>query len=106
MRKFGMIATILGTALIGAALIFRSAYSSGTWLWLPGALMIARGIALMIGRRGALGAPAGADDPAPPPGLETARLLDNFEQRFAELKKRDASPAVLSDLYNLGAQLE
>jgi serine/threonine-protein kinase len=40
------------------------------------------------------------------PGTETARLLDNFEQRFAELKGRNASDAVVGDLYALGNQLE
>jgi serine/threonine-protein kinase len=38
--------------------------------------------------------------------LDTARLLDNFEQRFAELKGRKASARVLGDLYSLGTQLE
>jgi serine/threonine-protein kinase len=39
-------------------------------------------------------------------GEDTARLLDNFEQRFAELKGRKPSVTVLSDLYTLGSQLE
>jgi serine/threonine-protein kinase len=39
-------------------------------------------------------------------GIETARLLDNFEQRFAELKGRKPNATVLSDLYTLGTQLE
>jgi serine/threonine-protein kinase len=38
--------------------------------------------------------------------LETARLLDNFEQRFAELKGRKPTATVLGDLYTLGSQLE
>jgi serine/threonine-protein kinase len=37
---------------------------------------------------------------------DTARLLDNFEQRFAELKGRKASDTVVGDLYALGTQLE
>jgi serine/threonine-protein kinase len=37
---------------------------------------------------------------------DTARLLDNFEQRFAELKGRKPNATVLSDLYTLGSQLE
>jgi serine/threonine-protein kinase len=37
---------------------------------------------------------------------DTARLLDNFEQRFAELKGRKPSATVLGDLYALGTQLE
>src|SRR5215475_10876878 len=40
------------------------------------------------------------------PGTDTARLLDNFEQRFAELKARKPSATVLADLYELGVQLE
>jgi serine/threonine-protein kinase len=39
-------------------------------------------------------------------GSDTARLLDNFEQRFAELKGRKPSATVLGDLYTLGNQLE
>jgi serine/threonine-protein kinase len=39
-------------------------------------------------------------------GTDTARLLDNFEQRFAELKGRKPTATVLSDLYTLGNQLE
>ena len=49
-----------------------------------------------------------APAPATPPvaGTETARLLDNFEQRFAELKGRKPTATVLGELYTLGAQLE
>ncbi|HEY0802545.1 MAG TPA: serine/threonine-protein kinase, partial [Steroidobacteraceae bacterium] len=39
-------------------------------------------------------------------GTDTARLLDNFEQRFADLKGRKPSATVLGDLYTLGNQLE
>jgi len=54
------------------------------------------------------GTSADAPSPAPSaiPGTETARLLDNFEQRFAELKGRKPTATVLGDLYTLGAQLE
>jgi serine/threonine-protein kinase len=54
----------------------------------------------------------GTSDDAPSPaatpiaGTETARLLDNFEQRFAELKGRKPSATVLGELYTLGTQLE
>ncbi len=37
---------------------------------------------------------------------DTARLLDNYEQRFAELKGRKPNVTVLQDLYALGNQLE
>jgi predicted Ser/Thr protein kinase len=37
---------------------------------------------------------------------DTARLLDNFEQRFAELKGRKPNATVLGDLYTLANQLE
>jgi serine/threonine-protein kinase len=54
------------------------------------------------------GTSADAPSPAANPvaGTETARLLDNFEQRFAELKGRKPSATVLGELYTLGAQLE
>jgi serine/threonine-protein kinase len=39
-------------------------------------------------------------------GTDTARLLDNFEQRFAELKGRKPNATVLGDLYTLASQLE
>jgi eukaryotic-like serine/threonine-protein kinase len=39
-------------------------------------------------------------------GTDTARLLDNFEQRFAELKGRKPNATVLGDLYTLAGQLE
>ena len=55
-------------------------------------------------------AASAAAAPAPkirtPVGTDTARLLDNFEQRFAELKGRKPNATVLSDLYTLGNQLE
>jgi serine/threonine-protein kinase len=55
-------------------------------------------------------AASNAASPAPkipqPLGTDTARLLDNFEQRFAELKGRKPNATVLSDLYTLGNQLE
>ncbi len=47
--------------------------------------------------------PAEAQRPA---GIETARLLDNFEQRFAELKALRPNDKVLGDLYALADQLE
>ncbi len=57
-------------------------------------------------RLGGTSADAPNPAPSPIPGTETARLLDNFEQRFAELKGRKPTATVLGDLYTLGAQLE
>jgi hypothetical protein len=51
-----------------------------------------------------------SESPSPKPsaitGSDTQRLLDNFEQRFAELKARKPTATVLGDLYTLGSQLE
>ncbi|MFI4891722.1 MAG: serine/threonine-protein kinase [Steroidobacterales bacterium] len=62
------------------------------------------GVLWLLRRSGA------ADLPLPitpkPPGEETSRLLDNFEQRFAELKTRRPDGKVLGDLYALADQLE
>jgi hypothetical protein len=77
-----------------------------TWLWMPGAALLAVGSALYLWSR----AKPAAALPMPPPktavGSDTARLLDNFEQRFAELKGRKPNASVLGDLYTLGNQLE
>jgi hypothetical protein len=51
-------------------------------------------------------APLSAPKRQTPMGTDTGRLLDNFEQRFAELKARKAGNTVLDDLYDLGTQLE
>src|SRR6202012_1979019 len=57
-------------------------------------------------RLGGTSEDAPAPAAAPVAGTETARLLDNFEQRFAELKGRKPTASVLGELYTLGAQLE
>jgi len=57
-------------------------------------------------RLGGTSADVPGPGPSSIPGTETARLLDNFEQRFAELKGRKPTATVLGDLYTLGAQLE
>jgi len=106
MRKFGLIAGIVGLGTLGSGLLLRLIAHLDTWLWLPGIVLLTGGTALLLWSRFA--APAAA--PAPriprPVGEDTARLLDNFEQRFAELKGRKPSVTVLSDLYTLGSQLE
>jgi predicted Ser/Thr protein kinase len=113
MRKLGMIAAIVGFGLLGLALLLRSHFNSSPWAWLPGAMLLT-GAVLFIGGSTLLflslwpsAAPAVPAPKVPaPPGPDTARLLDNFEQRFAELKGRKGSTTVLGDLYALGTQLE
>ena len=106
MRKYGLIASIAGCGILGVDLLLRALVNFDYWLWLPGALGLAGGAALLVGSRGAAASRAVPAPDAPLPGGETARLLDNFEQRFAELKGRKTSASVLAQLYALGAQLE
>ncbi len=109
MRKFGLIAAIVGFGILAAGLLLRLLANRPTltWLWMPGAGLLAVGGALAVWTRMGKSAPA-----IPMPnaktavGTDTARLLDNFEQRFAELKGRKPSATVLGDLYALGNQLE
>jgi hypothetical protein len=107
MRKFGLIAAIVGLGTLGVGLLLRVIANLDTWLWLPGMVLLCGGSALLLWCRFAASAAA---TPAPkipqPVGTETARLLDNFEQRFAELKGRKPNATVLGDLYTLGSQLE
>jgi eukaryotic-like serine/threonine-protein kinase len=107
MRKVGLIAAIVGLGVTAAAVALRSPENPNTWLWLPGALLLLGGTALFLW---SLGGKNGAALQKPRVhsmvGTDTARLLDNFEQRFAELKTRKASESVLGDLYTLGNQLE
>src|SRR5258706_469783 len=109
MRKFGLIAAIVGFGILAAGLLLRllAARPAFTWLWMPGAGLLAAGSALYLLARAGKTAPV-----IPMPnaktavGTDTARLLDNFEQRFAELKGRKPNVTVLGDLYTLGNQLE
>src|SRR5467141_3709674 len=107
MRKFGMIAAIVGVGTVGSGLVLRLIANLDTWLWLPGIALLTAGTGLLLWSRFAASA---ASTPAPtiprPVGTDTARLLDNFEQRFAELKGRKPTATVLGDLYTLGSQLE
>jgi serine/threonine-protein kinase len=107
MRKFGLIAAILGLATLSAGVLLRLLGKADTWLWPPGVILFCGGAALTMWSRFAT---SGASRQAPkipqPLGTETARLLDNFEQRFAELKGRKPNATVLGDLYTLGSQLE
>jgi predicted Ser/Thr protein kinase len=107
MRKIGLIASIIGFGLLGVDLLFRLFGNFSYWLWLPGFLILAAGSAVLVwSRRSAVAPVVPAPKAAPPPLSDTARLLDNFEQRFAELKGRKPSLTVLGDLYALGTQLE
>jgi hypothetical protein len=106
MRKFGLIASIVGFGLLGVDLLLRVLMNSNSWLWLPGLLGLGGGTAALIWSRWSPAAPAIPVPKGPPPGADTARLLDNFEQRFAELKGRKPTLMVLADLYALGTQLE
>jgi eukaryotic-like serine/threonine-protein kinase len=107
MRKFGLIAAIVGFGILGADLALRLLTNSSSWLWLPGTIAFAGGGAALLWSRWSSGSVV---VPAPKAsqvvGTDTARLLDNFEQRFAELKRRKPSGTVLGDLYTLGTQLE
>jgi hypothetical protein len=109
MRKFGLIAAIAGFGILAAGFLLRLLANSPspTWLWMPGAALLAAGSAVFLWSRMGKRAPI-----IPMPnaktavGTDTARLLDNFEQRFAELKGRKPNATVLGDLYSLGSQLE
>jgi len=107
MRKIGLIAAIAGFGVLGLDLLLRGLINLSSWAWIPGAVLLSGGSALFLWSRWSSAASVA---PAPkmsnPPGTDTARLLDNFEQRFAELKGRKASSTVLGDLYALGTQLE
>ena len=107
MRKFGSIAAIIGFGILGTDLLLRLLGNVSSWLWLPGFLALAGGSGLLLwSRRSAVAPVVPAPKAASVPHGDTARLLDNFEQRFAELKGRKPSATVLGDLYALGTQLE
>jgi len=107
MRIFGLIAAIVGLAALVTSLVLPVQGHRGAWLWVPGAVLLAAGAGLFLWSRWAK---SGVVLPMPKPmtgvGTDTARLLDNFEQRFAELKGRKPNATVLGDLYTLGSQLE
>src|ERR1700674_4535644 len=108
MSKFGLIAAILGAGVLAAGLLLRliAHLHTWTWLWMPGAALLAAGSAVFLWARVRPAAALPMPKPKSAVGSDTARLLDNFEQRFAELKGRKPSATVLGDLYTLGNQLE
>ena len=97
----------LGAVLVAIDLALRALSNSLAWVWIAGAAFLSAGaVALFRSRVAPSQIPPYIAKNSTPPGLETSRLLDNFEQRFAELKKRTPNAAVLDDLYALGTQLE
>jgi eukaryotic-like serine/threonine-protein kinase len=105
MRKFGLIATIAGCGILGLDLMLKGLINLSPWAWLPGVVLLSGGSVMFLWSRRS-SASAVPPPKVPPPPTDTARLLDNFEQRFAELKSRKANATVLGDLYTLGTQLE
>jgi hypothetical protein len=108
MSKFGLIAAIMGFGILAAGLLLRLLANLHTWswLWMPGAVLLAAGSALFLWTRTRPAAALPLPKAKTTVGTDTARLLDNFEQRFAELKGRKPNVTVLGDLYTLGSQLE
>src|SRR5882724_11792627 len=108
MSKFGLIAAIMGFGILTADLLLRLLANLHTWswLWIPGAALFAAGSVLFLWTRARPVAALPLPRAKSAVGTDTARLLDNFEQRFAELKGRKPNATVLGDLYILGGQLE
>jgi hypothetical protein len=72
--------------MLGADLVLRLLINFNSWLWLPGFLALAGGAGLILWSRWTAQAPVVPAPKAMPVNVsDTARLLDNFEQRFAEL---------------------
>lgn len=105
MRIFGLITAIAGLATMAVSLMLRVA-PLDTWAWLPGSVLLCAGSGLLWWSRFSASAAAAPAPKIQTPLGDTARLLDNFEQRFAELKGRKPNATVLGELYTLGYQLE
>jgi serine/threonine-protein kinase len=107
MRKLGLFAALLGLAILALDLILRMAGAGNAWMWVPGTLLSGAGASLILWVRWQVQPAAAVLPPGrQKPPMDTARFLDNFEQRFAELKTRNPNSAVLGDLYTLAAELE
>jgi serine/threonine-protein kinase len=88
-------------------LILRMTGAGNAWMWLPGTLLSAAGASMILWVRWQVRPAAAVSPPGRQnPPMDTARFLDNFEQRFAELKTRKPTAAVLGDLYTLATELE
>ena len=97
----------LGAVFVAIDLTLRAVSNSRAWVWIFGVLFLSAGaVALFRSRTAPSRIPEYVAKNPASPGLETSRLLDNFVQRFAELKKRTPNAAVLDELYSLGTQLE
>jgi len=101
-------AAILGFVVLAAGLLLRVLTNNlNFWLWLPGSLLLAAGSGLIVWSRWSKPVVALQIPKSTAIAVgDTARLLDNFEQRFAELKGRKPNATVLGDLYALANQLE
>src|SRR5271168_4435958 len=90
MRKFGLIAAIVGFGILAAGLLLRLLASrpSLTWLWMPGAGLLAAGSVLFIWARLGKSAPV-----VPMPnaktsvGTDTARLHNTYKDVAARLRR-------------------
>jgi eukaryotic-like serine/threonine-protein kinase len=108
MRKLGLIAAIVGLGILAVGLLLKVlTIILNNWLWLSGcALFVAGAVLFLWSRRSARAVAMPLPKSPYVAGTDTARMLDNFEQRFAELKGRKPNATVFADLYTLGNQLE
>src|ERR1700732_3211724 len=60
MRKFGLIAAIVGLATLSVGLLLRLIANLDTWLWLPGIVLLTGGSGLLLWSRFAASAAAPA----------------------------------------------
>src|SRR5260221_14643891 len=107
MRNLRLSGEIVSLGFWAAAFASRLPSIPRSWLCFRGAIAFGGGGAALLGPGWSPGSVvAAAPKASQVVGTDTARLLDNFEQRFAELKRRKPSGTVLGDLYTLGTQLE
>src|SRR5258708_35807346 len=97
MRKIGVRAAIVGVGTLGSGLLLRLIANLDTWLWLPGGVLLTAGSGLLLWSRFAASAAAPAPTIPRPVRSDTARHLDNFEQRFRALKGRKPTATGVRD---------